>query len=64
MTFEHEAMHIETLLYMYVQDETIECNNLIPLPFLKTNEISKEANWVSVPEQTVTLGANNFEKED
>ena len=66
--FEHELMHLETLLYMLVQSE----KTLAPLNSVKPDfeAMAKEAaakavpnNWVEVPKRTVTLGLDDDDKD-
>jgi formylglycine-generating enzyme required for sulfatase activity len=65
MTFEHEAMHLETLLYMLVQ-----CNNISPpkgvvIPRWKPSYNSlPEADLITIPTQTITLGHEDNEHAD
>jgi formylglycine-generating enzyme required for sulfatase activity len=64
IAFEHEAMHLETLLYMLIQSERI-----LPPPgtvapdFEALAQLSKvqavENEWFDVPEQDVALGLND-----
>ena len=72
MTFEHEALHSETLLYMLIQRAG---SGTIPPPgFAVPPWASLAANWNSAPEPkdptvilgpaTVTLGHDDFEGDD
>ncbi|KAL4263281.1 EgtD Methyltransferase Superfamily protein [Pleurotus pulmonarius] len=72
MTFEHEAYHLETLLYMLLQAAG---NGTIPPPgFTPPPWSSLSANWNALPPlevtavtlgpETVTLGHDDDEKED
>jgi formylglycine-generating enzyme required for sulfatase activity len=63
MCYEHEAMHIETLLYMYVQDSGIEPNRYLPKPIWNPTKVS-EAMFVQVPEMTISMGLNDPESGD
>jgi hypothetical protein len=64
--FEHEIMHLETLLYMLLQSD----NRLDPPRTVKPNfkeDAEKAANeaipneWFSIPEQTITVGLEDPE---
>ena len=66
--FEHEAMHLETLLYMLLQaDTTLPPPNVIFPDFVsgKTSERQKEAPeggpWVKVPAMTLGVGLDDPE---
>lgn len=66
--FEHEAMHLETLLYMLIQSERV-----LPPPgavkpdfqalakTAKTNAV--ENQWFTIPEADVSIGLNDPEKD-
>lgn len=63
--FEHEAMHLETLLYMLLQsDKTIPPTTARP-DFegeAKRSEMSRVPNqWFTIPKQEITLGLNDPE---
>ncbi|KAI0132334.1 C-type lectin protein [Xylariales sp. AK1849] len=66
--FEHEAMHLETLLYMMLQsDKTIPPPH-IPRPdfegLARTAYVERTANeWFQVPEQQVTIGLDDPEND-
>lgn len=64
--FEHELMHIETLLYMMLQsDKTLPPPHTVQPDFAKLAQRSHEARvpnqWFDVPEQTITLGMDDPE---
>ncbi|KAL2868087.1 DUF323 domain protein [Aspergillus lucknowensis] len=59
--FEHEAMHLETFLYMLIQSERILPPPGASIPnfekmFLDAREEMKENEWFSIPEQTLPIG--------
>lgn len=59
--FEHEAMHLETFLYMLIQSERILPPPGIPRPdfekmFLDARENKKTNEWFAIPEQTLSVG--------
>lgn len=64
--FEHEAMHLETLLYMMLQSD-----KTLPPPHVKTPDFAKlaeearqnrvEDKWFDVPAQTITVGTEDRE---
>ncbi|KAM0562409.1 hypothetical protein ACHAPJ_002099 [Fusarium lateritium] len=64
--FEHELMHIETLLYMMLQsDKTLPPPHTVQPDFAKMARQAYEARvpnqWFDVPEQTITLGMDDPE---
>lgn len=64
--FEHEAMHLETLLYMLLQSEkTLPPPNTIQPDFERLAEKAKAARvpneWFHVPAQEITIGINEPE---
>ncbi|KAF5583029.1 TAD2-tRNA-specific adenosine deaminase 2 [Fusarium pseudocircinatum] len=64
--FEHELMHIETLLYMMLQsDRTLPPPHTVQPDFVKLAQQAYEARvpnqWFDVPEQTITLGMDDPE---
>jgi hypothetical protein len=63
--FEHEIMHLETLLYMLLQsDKTLPPPKLIPdfAGQAKLAEASRVPNeWFEIPEQKITLGLEDPE---
>ncbi|KAF4446375.1 hypothetical protein F53441_9998 [Fusarium austroafricanum] len=64
--FEHELMHIETLLYMMLQsDKTLPPPHTVQPNFAKMAKNAYEARvpnqWFDVPEQTITLGMDDPE---
>lgn len=64
--FEHELMHIETLLYMMLQsDKTLPPPHTALPDFAKMALKAREARvpneWHDVPEQTITLGMDDPE---
>jgi L-histidine Nalpha-methyltransferase / hercynylcysteine S-oxide synthase len=65
MTYEHEAMHAETLLYMVLQDEPTRVP-LLPIPVFQppTDPTLPEASWISMSGGVVKLGVDSFESDD
>jgi EasF-like predicted methyltransferase len=70
MCFEHEAMHIETLLYMLNQSQLV----LPPAgvsqpswknkPYIMTNQVLSDAPVIEIPDGVVVLGHNDSENAD
>ncbi|KAL2818181.1 hypothetical protein BDW59DRAFT_175252 [Aspergillus cavernicola] len=59
--FEHEAMHLETFLYMLIQSERILSPPGISVPdfakmFHDARESKKPNEWFPIPEQTLSIG--------
>ncbi|KAL4764730.1 DUF323 domain protein [Aspergillus foveolatus] len=59
--FEHEAMHLETFLYMLIQSERVFPPPVNQAPdfkkiFLDARENAKPNEWFAIPEQTLTIG--------
>ncbi|KAI5288152.1 hypothetical protein KEM54_005432 [Ascosphaera aggregata] len=59
--FEHEAMHLETFIYMLIQSDNIRPTKTLPMPdFMKmaraAARTSRPAQWVSIPSQVVEIG--------
>ncbi|KAJ3253699.1 hypothetical protein HK103_000357 [Boothiomyces macroporosus] len=65
MCFEHEALHMETLLYMFMQDKPISDFSLFPVPIFEplAEEITP-ASWVKVKGGDFKMGLNDFESKD
>lgn len=66
VAFEHEVMHIETLLYMMLQsDRTLPPPHTAIPDFKKLAQKAYETRvpneWFDVPEQTITLGMDDAE---
>jgi formylglycine-generating enzyme required for sulfatase activity len=66
--FEHEAMHLETLLYMLIQSErvlpppgTVKPDFEALAKTAKTNAV--ENQWFTIPETDVCIGLNDPEKD-
>jgi L-histidine Nalpha-methyltransferase / hercynylcysteine S-oxide synthase len=64
ISFEHEAMHLETLLYMLVQSEKTLSPPGVPIPDFKAlaaeaaaKRVSSE--WITVPARTIKFGLND-----
>ncbi|KAK3677933.1 hypothetical protein LTR78_002028 [Recurvomyces mirabilis] len=62
--FEHEVMHLETLLYMMLQSRWCNPPATAPQPdFVKLNEqahaAAVENKWFDIPEQTIDLGLDD-----
>ncbi|KAL3460853.1 hypothetical protein BJX64DRAFT_289981 [Aspergillus heterothallicus] len=59
--FEHEAMHLETFLYMLIQSERILPPPGVAIPnfegmFLDARRREKQNEWFAIPEQTLSIG--------
>lgn len=66
--FEHEIMHMETLLYMMLQSDKTQAPPNTEMPdFAKMAEQARlakvENEWHDVPRQSVTIGMDDPEKE-
>ncbi|KAL6901421.1 C-type lectin protein [Trichoderma evansii] len=66
--FEHEVLHIETLLYMMLQsDKTIPPPHTVVPDFPKIAQKAYAARvpnqWFDIPEQTITIGMDDPEDE-
>ncbi|KAL4873974.1 hypothetical protein BDV12DRAFT_158831 [Aspergillus spectabilis] len=64
--FEHDAMHLETFLYMLIQSEKISPPPATPRPnfeqiFLDARANEKPNEWFAIPEQTLTIGLESAE---
>ena len=64
--FEHEAMHLETLLYMLLQsDKTLPPPHVVRPDFvemaMRARQDRKENAWFKVPAQHIILGTNDPE---
>jgi L-histidine Nalpha-methyltransferase / hercynylcysteine S-oxide synthase len=64
--FEHEIMHLETLLYMLLQsDKTLAPPRAIRPDFEKEAEIAAKSSvqneWFTIPEQQITIGMEDPE---
>jgi formylglycine-generating enzyme required for sulfatase activity len=69
LAFEHEAMHLETLLYMLVQSEKV-----LPPPGTVTPDFEAlarlsataavENEWFTIPEAKIEIGLNDSDKDD
>ncbi|KAL3477005.1 hypothetical protein BJX99DRAFT_133996 [Aspergillus californicus] len=62
--FEHEAMHLETFLYMLIQSERILPPPGISIPdfskmFRDARESEKPNEWFPIPEQTLSIGLDS-----
>ncbi|RAH79500.1 hypothetical protein BO86DRAFT_152732 [Aspergillus japonicus CBS 114.51] len=62
--FEHEAMHLETFLYMLVQSERINPPPAVPRPdfekiFQDARERERSNDWFTIPEQTLSIGLDD-----
>ncbi|CAG8451069.1 12395_t:CDS:2 [Ambispora gerdemannii] len=65
MTFEHEAMHLETILYMLIQSNNTQPPQGVVPPHWETAEIdAPEARLIEIPGQTITLGHDDNEETD
>ncbi|KAG6013106.1 hypothetical protein E4U54_007077 [Claviceps lovelessii] len=66
VSFEHEAMHLETLLYMMLQSDKILPPPLMAVPnFARLAKRAFEARvpnqWFDIPEQVITVGMDDPE---
>jgi hypothetical protein len=66
VAFEHEAMHLETLLYMLLQsDKTLPPPHVVRPDFKelaeKARQVRVENKWHDVPAQTITVGTDDPE---
>lgn len=63
--FEHEIMHLETLLYMLLQSDKTRPPTVIRPDFEGDAKIAEAARvpneWFDIPEQTITLGLDDPE---
>jgi hypothetical protein len=63
--FEHEIMHLETLLYMLLQsDKTLPPTKVIPdfeAQAVRAANARVSNEWFQIPEQTITLGLDDPE---
>ncbi|KAL2011147.1 hypothetical protein VTN00DRAFT_3865 [Thermoascus crustaceus] len=62
--FEHEAMHLETFLYMLLQSEKTLPPPGVSIPsfediFLQARKNEKPNMWFSIPEQKLSIGLND-----
>ncbi|OJJ97070.1 hypothetical protein ASPACDRAFT_123798 [Aspergillus aculeatus ATCC 16872] len=62
--FEHEAMHLETFLYMLIQSERINPPPAVPKPdferiFRDARERERSNDWFTIPEQTLSIGLDD-----
>jgi hypothetical protein len=62
--FEHEIMHLETLLYMLLQsDRTLAPPRTIPPDFKRDAELARgqrvQSQWFTIPEQNITVGLDD-----
>jgi len=69
LVFEHEVMHLETLLYMLVQsDKTVPPTDIVNPDFQLMAKVAKHAavpnQWIKVPETTITLGLPDEENNE
>ena len=67
--FEHEIMHLETLLYMLIQSEKTLPPNGTAAPDFKqlaaqTRMEAAKNEWFDIPEQHVQIGLNDLENSD
>ncbi|RAL04705.1 DUF323 domain protein [Aspergillus ibericus CBS 121593] len=62
--FEHEAMHLETFLYMLIQSDKMLSPPGVPQPnfeklFLDARKEERPNEWFSIPEQTLSIGLDD-----
>ncbi|TQB70368.1 hypothetical protein MPDQ_000634 [Monascus purpureus] len=63
--FEHEAMHLETFLYMLLQSDETLPPPAVDMPdfegiFRRARQDEKPNKWFTIPEQTVTVGLDDL----
>ncbi|KAK4543547.1 hypothetical protein LTR36_005442 [Oleoguttula mirabilis] len=64
LAFEHEVMHMETLLYMLLQSEWARAPAAAPKPDFEqlaahAQQSSVENKWFDIPKQTITVGMHD-----
>ena len=64
LTFEHEAMHLETLLYMLIQSENVLAPPGTPVPDFgaeayQAEAVAVENEWFTIPESNIVLGLDD-----
>ena len=69
IAFEHEAMHLETLLYMLVQSEKVHAPVGVTIPDFealarRSDTLAVENDWFTIPEQNITIGLEDKETEN
>ncbi len=69
LAFEHEAMHLETLLYMLIQSEKIAPPPDVKMPDFRALAAQAEVlgvpnEWITVPQSVVELGMDDPENEN
>ncbi|CAG8601947.1 3506_t:CDS:2, partial [Dentiscutata heterogama] len=65
MTFEHEAMHLETMFYMLVQfNDLLPPKGVIIPKFRPAVTKAQDAKLLTIPTQTITLGHDDNEDLD
>jgi uncharacterized SAM-dependent methyltransferase len=66
MCYEHEAMHMETLLYMFLQDvPNTNLSTILPMPiFSKADKTIPMASWISMSGGSVEMGMDTSESHD
>ncbi|CAJ0625953.1 12399_t:CDS:2 [Entrophospora sp. SA101] len=65
MVFEHEAMHLETVLYMLIQSSsTLQPKGVVIPKWKEASTPAPEPKLTTVPRQTITLGHDNDEYKD
>ncbi|PVH94617.1 hypothetical protein DM02DRAFT_692683 [Periconia macrospinosa] len=62
--FEHEAMHLETLLYMLIQSDKVMPPPHSPVPDFgalaaRADVLAVENEWFTVPESQISIGLDN-----
>lgn len=67
--YEHECMHLETLLYMLLQSDKTQAPEGAPKPDFAALARQDEAKavpnqWFTIPEQNITLGISDPENND
>jgi L-histidine Nalpha-methyltransferase / hercynylcysteine S-oxide synthase len=67
--FEHEAMHLETLLYMLIQSERVLPPPGAVTPDFKalarqSNTLAVENKWFTIPASDISIGVNDTAGED
>lgn len=68
LAFEHEAMHLETLLYMLIQSDKVlpPPGTVIPdfaAQAIQSDTLTVENEWFTIPEADIEIGLNDPDKD-